>query len=73
MEKRIRFGCGSLTGFLLLGVSLLYFIHTPEMPWWYPASVAGGAVIAGLLAVRFGDKFYRGLVTFLSWILGIPQ
>lgn len=73
LEKHMRFGCGSLTGLLVVGVSLLFFIHTPEMPVWYLVSVAGGALLAGLLAVRFGDKFYKGLVTLLSWIMGIPR
>jgi len=71
MEKRIRFGCGSLTGCLVLGVSLLFLIRTPEMPWWYLVAVPTGAVLAGLLAVRYGDKFYEGLVALLSWIAGI--
>ncbi|WP_035603701.1 hypothetical protein [Haloferula sp. BvORR071] len=70
-EKRIRFGCGSITGFLLLGLILLFFIETPEMPGWYLPAVAGGALIAGLLALRFGDKFYHGLLTVLSWITGV--
>jgi len=71
MEKRIRFGCGSLTGLLLLGVFLLFFIRTPEMPWWYLAGVPVGAVLSGLLANRYGDKFYEGLVRLFNWITGI--
>ena len=70
MEKRIRFGCGSLTGCLLLGASLMFFVRTPEMPLWYWIVVPTGAVLAGLLAVRYGDKFYERLASLINQIMG---
>ena len=49
----------------------MFFIRTPEMPWWYLAGVPVGAVLSGLLAIRYGDKFYEGLVRLFNWITGI--
>jgi hypothetical protein len=66
IEKRIRFGCGTLFGIFLLGVSLLEFVG-PTIPPWYYVATGLGSLLIGLLAMRLGDELYRKLGSFFRW------
>ena len=59
LEKRIRFGCGFIVG------AILGFIGTLlAFPDHLPGSLlvgAGVALLFGVLAVRYGDRFWYGL------------
>ena len=56
-EMVARFGCGALTGIVLvLGLGL---ISTSTSFGALFVSIALPALLCGLLAVRFGDKFWR--------------
>jgi len=63
--KIIRFSCGAIFGFLL-GFDFVYFIFST-----LPASFVVGilaAVIFGILAVRYGDRFWERLTNWLQWL-----
>jgi high-affinity Fe2+/Pb2+ permease len=63
--KIIRFACGAIFGFLL-GFNFVYFGFS--MP---PARFIVGilaAIIFGILAVRYGDRFWERLTNWLQWL-----
>ncbi len=64
-EKRVRFGCGflfgSVFGFLVVVREVALFTG----PFWL--CVGGVAVLFGILAVRYGDDFWRGLPNWMRW------
>jgi hypothetical protein len=61
-ERSIRFGCGLLTGFAL-GVFVVGRIFTT-----LALSIdLGLAVLFGILAAAFGDRFWYGLMRLFSW------
>ena len=62
LEKGIRFGCGSVFGFVVAFFAIGQEVAEFTGPFW--ASVAGIALILGLLAVRYGDEFWH-------WALGL--
>lgn len=61
-EKRLRFGCGFLFGVVVVAYMLLRQLFEPSGTFW--AVGAGVAVVCGVLAVRWGDRFWRVAV---SW------
>ncbi len=70
MEKGIRFGCGFLFG-AVWGVwaSLTWLADATN--WWI-ASAAVIAIVCGLLAMRFGDRFWEWVAKrgWLRWLFG---
>jgi hypothetical protein len=60
-EKKVRFGCGALTGLLLAGLGALGSAGTPR-----EAVLAGlgAAVLFGWAAARWGDRFWERLGTW---------
>jgi len=65
LEKGLRFGCGTIFGGLLLFFALARNAFRFGSPFWI--AVGGGALVCGFLAMRFGDRFYRGIGNFLRW------
>jgi len=64
-EKNIRFGCGAIFGFLL-GFNFVYFGFS-----MHPARFVVGilaAIIFGILAVRYGDRFWERLTNWIPWL-----
>jgi len=64
-EKRIRFGCGFLFGFLgAVGTGLVYSFSKG----YY---IVGCCVVAGLVcgyaAMRMGDRFWNALANYWWW------
>lgn len=63
-EKRLRFGCGFLFG----GLVALFLIAQEVAAFtgllW--AAVGVVAVISGLVAMRFGDEFWHGILDRLD-------
>jgi len=63
-EKRLRFGCGFLAG-IVLGLSLgVQFSFGRSL---FLGAVAAAAILCGLLAVRYGDQFWRALIRTFWW------
>jgi hypothetical protein len=56
-EKALRFGCGALFGVIIAAWLLLRHLVSGDAPLGW-MTVAFGAVICGLLALRFGDRFW---------------
>ena len=65
-ELGFSFGCGFVFGFLLFGMSSLWFVY--EDRGLHVATVLVAAVVFGLAALRFGDAFWRWLARWLSWL-----
>lgn len=62
-EKCIRFGCGSVFGGLILFFVFARYFFSTASPFWIAIGV--GALIGGLLAIRYGDRFYHAILEFL--------
>ena len=62
MEKGLRFGCGALLG-AFVGLSVLIKVTAENMGGLWTC-LGGAMVICGLLAVRYGDEFFKG---FSDW------
>ena len=64
-EKRLRFVCGFLFGgaisFLVIAQEVTDFTGV----FW--PSVAAAAIIFGILAMRYGDRFWRNIGDWLHW------
>jgi len=59
LEKGIRFGCGGLFGAV---VGFFFIIDLPPKSYGgILAACAVGAIVCGLLAMRYGDRFWYGL------------
>ena len=65
LEKGIRFGCGFLFGGIILFFAFARDFFSTASPFWI--AVGGGALICGLLAIRYGDRFYHGILAFFRW------
>ena len=65
LEKGIRFGCGFLFGGLILFFAFARVFYSTASPFWITVGV--GALICGLLAIRYGDRFYHGILNFFRW------
>ena len=63
-EKRVRFGCGFLFGAVVAFLLALREVGAFSSAFW--AIVVAVAVIFGLLAVRYGDRFWHLIVVLLS-------
>lgn len=61
-EKGVRFGCGFVFGGILLVLALARDFFSTASPFWIAAGT--GAVLCGLLAIRYGDRFYRAMLDF---------
>lgn len=60
-EKRLRFICGFVFGGLMASLLTLRELDPSAGSFW--AVVASVAVGFGLLAVRYGDEFWRGILS----------
>jgi hypothetical protein len=67
LEKGIRFGCGFSFGGVILFFALARHFFNTASPFWI--SVGLGALVCGLLAIRYGDSFYHGILAFFRWWL----
>jgi uncharacterized membrane protein len=66
LEKKIRIGCGALAG-VALGASIgIAFLGLKAGAFWVFVGVA--ALAFALLAVRYGDRFWLGLMEALRGI-----
>ena len=64
-EKRLRFGCGFLFGGLIAFIiALREFVAYTGLFW---ATIAAVAIISGILAVRYGDEFWRRVSDLFHW------
>ncbi|HEX8396881.1 MAG TPA: hypothetical protein VF644_05615 [Pyrinomonadaceae bacterium] len=63
--KIIRFACGAIFGFLL-GFDFVYFGFSTLSA----SSIVGilAAIIFGILAVRYGDRFWERLTNWIPWL-----
>lgn len=64
-EKLIRFGCGLVFGGLVLLFTLPQILSLEAGQLWI--AVGLGAVICGLLAMRYGDDFYAHMSQLFHW------
>jgi hypothetical protein len=64
-EKTIRFGCG----FIFLGPAALFLFLSsyPEHPWLVVVAAIAVGAAAGVLAMRFGDRFWERIAPLLHW------
>ena len=65
LEIGLRFGCGALVGCAFVAYALLRgaFDHGG----WFGASLVGAAIMCGLLAVRYGDRFFEAALEWFTW------
>lgn len=63
--KIIRFGCGAIFGFLL-GFDFVYFGFSMLSASLIVGIVA--AIIFGILALRYGDRFWERLTNWIPWL-----
>jgi hypothetical protein len=61
LERRIRFGCGSVVGAVLGFVWALWELEEIRLSL---AIGAGTALLSGVLATRYGDRFWYWLRWF---------
>jgi len=66
LEKKIRFGCGFVFGFLIVGFS--GFLWSISTAYYVAAFAVLCAMVCGLLAMRYGDRFWYSLRHWL-WLL----
>ena len=65
-EKCLRFGCGTLFGGVTILLVVSRFIFSTSSGFWI--SICLGALACGLLAIRYGDRFYHGILEFFrNW------
>lgn len=64
-EKIIRFGCGFLFSGIVLSFTLPQIVSLTASPLWVAVGV--GALVCGLLAIRYGDGFYVGISHLFRW------
>ena len=67
LEKGIRFGCGATMGLLLGFVIALKFLLVSLSA--ISIFVIVGAIGGGVLAVIYGDYFWRMLPDWLKWLI----
>jgi hypothetical protein len=63
LEKGIRFGCGSVIG-ILIGLDLTYSMFL-EYPGHLFIAACIFALVCGILAMKYGDRFWDGVIQFL--------
>ena len=59
IEKGIRFGCGAVAGVALAITSMLSISIVKG--WYLVAFVCIWAVVCGVAAMRYGDKFWHNI------------
>jgi hypothetical protein len=59
----VRFGCGALFG-LFFGGGTLFVGHSMGA---LVAAALGGALVCGVLSVRYGDRFWESLSGWVRW------
>ena len=65
LEKRIRFGCGFTFGLLITALCGLFWLVSTA---YYVVAIALlVAIIFGVLAMRYGDRFWYSMKSWLWW------
>lgn len=64
-EKGLRFGCGFVFGALMMLSALFWYLSEVTSTHW--AIAAAASVVSGLLAVRYGEQFWRIATSILKW------
>jgi hypothetical protein len=64
-EKTIRFGCGFLFGGIVLLVPVAQSVYKTGNVFWLVVGI--GAFICGLLAIRYGDRFFNAFFKWFGW------
>jgi len=64
-EKTLRFGCGFIFGLLVTGLS--GFLWSVASGHYVVAVSVLAALICGVLALRYGDRFWHWLSRFSWW------
>jgi hypothetical protein len=69
LEKKIRFGCGFVFGLLITGLSgFLWLLTTAYSRGYYLLALSlVCALVFGLLAMRYGDRFWYSMRSWLWW------
>lgn len=62
-ERKVRFGCGALAGFLIVGLGTL---SSAGPPWGAVLAGLGAAALFGWAAAHWGDRFWEWLGTW--WV-----
>lgn len=65
VEKSLRFGCGFLFGGVIVFFAFARVAFNAHWPFW--VAVGLGALPCGLLAIRYGDRFYHGIMDLFRW------
>ena len=65
LEKKIRFGCGFIFGLIVGGINLVYFFR--DSGYGAVATVIILALVCALLALRYGDAFWRWIANWGFW------
>ena len=63
LEKGIRFGCGTMIG-ILIALKLTYRILIDHSGFLAATCII--ALVCGLLAVKYGDRFWDTVIEFLN-------
>lgn len=66
MERGVRFGCGSLFG-VVLGIGVAAQVVEPG--WRAALIVVPAVLVCGLLAARWGDKFWDLVFDSFPWFV----
>jgi len=65
LEKGIRFGCGFFFGLFFVFANLIFFsLHNG---YYIAGAFLFSGVVFGLLAMRFGDRFWEHLSKYWWW------
>lgn len=65
LEKKIRLGCGAIAGAVLMPLLAAVSFEIVGKQLW--AVAAAGAAAFAFLAIRYGDRFWHGLLEWLKW------
>ena len=63
-EKCLRFGCGTLFGGAVMFLAISQVFFSTSGFFWILLGIS--ALVCGLLAIRYGDSFYRGILDFFQ-------
>ena len=64
-EKSVQFGCGFLLGGIVLLAAVGMSVFDEDRQIWVFIGI--GAFLCGLLAIRFGDRFFNVFFTWFRW------
>ena len=64
-EKSVQFGCGFLLGGIVLLAAVGMSVFNEGSRFWLFIGI--GAFICGLLAIRYGDRFFNAFFKWFGW------